>query len=216
MILIGQFDSPFVRRTAIVLNYHGLAYERRVLSVFADFENVLEENPLGKVPVLQLENGEKIFDSRMIIDYIEQLMPEAARLTPTTLKHRLQVQRLEAVALGLTEKSYERGIEYARRSADKVDAHWACRLKKQIVSALNWLESHQPNPWVYGDKLSQADITCAVAFTYLREKQQIKLCVGDYPALDKHCDHCESLLSFSSSPYSASEAHRSGWRPRDE
>lgn len=55
MILIGQYDSPFVPRVAVALNLYGIGFERRVLSVFADFDAMLRINPLGKVPVLQLD-----------------------------------------------------------------------------------------------------------------------------------------------------------------
>ncbi len=215
MILIGQFDSPFVRRVAVTMNHHGIIFGRRILSVFTDFEQMLEENPLGKVPVLELEDGSHIFDSRMIIDYIEQLVPAEKRLVPMNPENRWRVLRIEAVALGLAEKSYERGVEYARRQPDKIDPQWSERLKQQIESALTWLESMQPNPWLYGDTMTQADITCAIAFTFLREKQQILLSRGDYPALDEHCDYCESLPMFQSSCYSAQEASNSGWKPRD-
>ena len=76
MILVGQYDSPFVRRVAITMNFYGLSFERRVLSVFTDFDEMLKVNPLGKVPVLELDNGELLFDSRLIIDYLDRLVPE--------------------------------------------------------------------------------------------------------------------------------------------
>ncbi|MFT5114273.1 MAG: glutathione S-transferase [Parasphingorhabdus sp.] len=214
MILIGQFDSPFVRRTAVTMNYYGIPFERKILSVFTDFEKMLDQNPLGKVPILVLDNGECIFDSRMIIDYVERLVSEKERLIPAELDHRCSVLRVEAVALGLAEKSYERGLEYARRQPDKIDENWSERLKRQITSALAWLESQQPDPWLYGDRMTQADITCAVAYTYLREKQQIAFSSSDFPTLDEHSNYCESLQAFKLSAYSALEATNSGWQPK--
>ncbi len=215
MVLVGQFDSPFVRRVAVTMNHYGLAFERRILSVFTDFDEILEVNPLGKVPVLVLKSGEQLFDSRMIIDYLDRLVPEEKCLVPEDPDFRRLVLRGEAVALGLAEKSYERGIEFARRHPGKFDAGWAERLKQQIVSALAWFEKQAPDPWLCGDKMTQADLTCAVAFTFLREKQQIRLLHDDYPALQAHCDRCEALPEFLASPYSAREAAQSGWKPRD-
>ncbi|MEM7561616.1 MAG: glutathione S-transferase family protein [Pseudomonadota bacterium] len=214
MILIGQFDSPFVRRTAVTMNHYGIPFERKVLSVFSDFDDMLKENPLGKVPALVLDNGEYLFDSRMIIDYVERLVPIEERLTPDSPEARRRVLRAEAISLGLAEKCYERGIEYARRQPDKIDEIWAERLQRQIISSLRWLEALQADPWLCEARISQADITCAVAFTYLREKQQITLSRGDFPGLDRHCDFCEALPAFKSSPYSATEASNSGWLPR--
>ena len=215
MILVGQYDSPFVRRVAITMNCYGLSFERRVLSVFADFDEMLKVNPLGKVPVLELDNGELIFDSRLIIDYLDRLIPEKNRLVPSEPESRMQVLRVEAVALGLAEKSYERGLEFARRNQDKIDIVWADRLKKQVVSALSWLESQAPDPWFCGDKMTQADITGAVALTFLREKQQVRINQGDYPCLEALCNRCEALPVFKASAYSAKEAAQSGWTPRN-
>ena len=64
MILLGQFDSPFVRRTAVAMNHHGIAFERKLLSVFKNFGEMLEYNALAKVPVLLLNDGEPIIDNR--------------------------------------------------------------------------------------------------------------------------------------------------------
>jgi len=212
MILVGQFDSPFVRRVAITMIQYGLPFERKILSVFTDFEKMLAVNPLGKVPVLQLDNGENIFDSRMIIDYLDRLVPENIRLIPSNTEIRIQVLRAEAIALGLAEKCYERGIEFSRRHPDKVDLDWAERLQRQIVSALGWLESQNPDPWLCGEVITQADISCAVAYTFLREKQQINLSPDAYPVLEAHCNRCETLPEFKMSAYSAREAARSGWK----
>ena len=60
MILVGQYDSPFVRRVAVTMNFYRMPFERQVLSVFSDFDAMLLINPLGKVPVLQLDNGERL------------------------------------------------------------------------------------------------------------------------------------------------------------
>ncbi len=215
MILVGQFDSPFVRRVAITMNHYGLSFERKILSVFTDFEKMLAINPLGKVPALQLDDGEYIFDSRMIIDYLDRLFPEEIRLIPSNPEYRIQVLRTEAIALGLAEKCYERGIEFSRRHPDKIDLNWAERLQRQIVSALFWLESQNPAPWLCGEVITQADISCAVAYTFLREKQQIKISPGAYPALEAHCNRCEALPEFKMSAYSAKEAAQSGWKPPD-
>jgi len=216
MILIGQYDSPFVRRVAVTLNIYQIEYERKVLSVFTDFEEILKINPVGKVPVLQLSTGEYLFDSRMILEYLESIAPESQRLGSPDPAIRNNCLRVEAVALGLAEKCYERGIEFARRDPDKVDVVWAERLKAQIISALNWLDSYRANPWLVGESISQADITCAVAYTFLLKKLQIEVNRGTYKILDAHNEYCEELPEFKQSPYSVDEALRSGWKKHSE
>ena len=68
--LVGQYDSPFLRRVAVTMHCYGIPYERDVLSVFRNADQVAEINPLIKVPVLILPNGEKVFDSQMILEVL--------------------------------------------------------------------------------------------------------------------------------------------------
>jgi glutathione S-transferase len=157
MILVGQYDSPFVRRVAVALHFYAMPFERRTLSVFSDFTAMLKVNPLGKVPVLQLDDGELLFDSRAILDYIDGLVEPHRRLLPPEEPHRRRVLRMESVALGLTEKLYERIFEFARRDPAKRDTAVVQRVEQQIASALSWLEALRPSPWLYGDRLNRAD-----------------------------------------------------------
>jgi glutathione S-transferase len=215
MILVGQYDSPFVRRIAVTMNLYAMPFDRRILSVFTDFAAMLAINPLGKVPVLQLDNDERLFDSRAILDYLDGLVPPARCLLPPDEPHRRQVRRIEAVALGLAEKLYERGFEFARRDPAKRDAAVVQRIERQIASALTWLEALQPNPWLYGDRITRADVTAAIAVTYMRQKWPALLTLVHHDTLAAHCTHCESLGGFVQAAYSATEAQRSGWVPVD-
>ena len=215
MILIGQYDSPFVRRVAVALNFCDTTFERRVTSVFTEFDEILEINPLGKVPILQLENGEILFDSQIILDYLERNLPKEKRLMPSNDVDWLYVSRIEVIALGVAQKAYERAIELVRRNPEKKDPNWIERLEQQIISACSWLEALSPSPWLYGSKLTRADITCAVAFTYLKAKQERAIRSESFPKLEKHNMHCEALPEFRHSAYSATEAERSGWRPSE-
>ncbi|HTI83501.1 MAG TPA: glutathione S-transferase family protein [Acetobacteraceae bacterium] len=212
MNLIGQYDSPFVRRVAVTMNLYELPFERRVLSVFTDFAAVLALNPLGKVPVLELDDGEHLFDSRAILDYLDGLMPPQRRLLPADEPHRRRVLRIEAVAVGLAEKLYERGYELARRDPAKRDPAVLDRVEHQIASALAWLAAVRPAPWFYGTHISRADLTSAIAVSYLREKHA-PLLARTPSVLLAHCEHCEALDAFARAAYSAAEAQASGWVP---
>jgi glutathione S-transferase len=211
MILVGQYDSPFVRRVAVTLNLYGIAFERRILSVFSDFGAMLELNPLGKVPVLELDDGERLYDSRAILDYVDGLVAPDRRMVPAGEPERRRVLRIEAVALGLTEKLYERTFEFARRDPEKRDPAVVARAERQIWSALAWLEALKPAPWLYGERTSRADVTAAIAYTYMNEKQAALLAQRPHPGLDRHCARCEALPAFKAAAYSATEAQRSGW-----
>ena len=213
MILIGQYDSPFVRRVAIALNYYGMPFERRVLSVFQDFDAVLGINPLGKVPALILPGGDHLYDSRSIIEFLEGIVRPNHRLTPTDDVLRCEMLRAEAVGVGLAEKIYERGIEFARRSPGKQDPAWVERLERQIETSLLWLEKLIHSEWLVGGEMTRADLAVAVAATYAVEKLPQLFDPARLPQLDAHRRRCESSPSFSAAAYSASEALATGWRP---
>ena len=212
MILVGQYDSPFVRRVAVTLHLDGLPFERQVLSVFRDFDAVLRINPLGKVPTLLLPCGEHLFDSRAILDHLDLLVPPAARLLPGEEPGRRHVLQAEAVALGLCEKLYERGFELGRRAPARQDPTVLERVERQIKSALGWLEVLRPAPWLVGERLTRADVTAAIAMTYLREKHPSLADPGEAPGLHALCDRCEAMEPFQHAGYSETEAARSGWQ----
>lgn len=209
MILTGQYDSPFVRRAAVALNHHGVAFERRVLSVFADFDAMLTVNPLGKVPVLSLDDGRVLPDSRAIIEWLDLGARPEHRLLPEG-DAAIAVLAIEAVAIGLAEKTYERGLLVGRNAPGKPD--WIDRLERQIGSALDWLSGRVGPGWTVDDRISRADLAIVVALTYLAEKAPT-LYTRAAPALAAFRDRSEALPVFAASPYSANEAAASGWRP---
>jgi glutathione S-transferase len=214
MILVGQYDSPFVRRVAVTLNLYGIPFVRRPFSVFKDFDAVLALNPLGKVPVLTLDDGENLFDSRAILDYLDSLVEPELRLLPPAEPERHRVLRVEVIAVGLCEKLYELGYEFARREAGKQDPGVVARTERQVRSALDWLEALRPSPWLHGANLTRADMTAAIAVTYMREKQAGLVPRSRHPMLQALCDRCEATDQFLNASYSTAEAARSGWRPR--
>jgi glutathione S-transferase len=82
-VLVGQYDSPFVRRVAVVLHYYCVAFDRRVLSTFGDFDTMLELGPLGKVPVFVMVDGERLWDSRAILDFLHGQVSPSSPCCPT-------------------------------------------------------------------------------------------------------------------------------------
>ena len=88
MILIGQYDSPFVRRVAIALTLYGLAFEHKPWSTFGDAEKIRPYNPLTRVPTLVLDDGDVLIDSTAIIDYLDSLVPAEKRMFPSAEPER--------------------------------------------------------------------------------------------------------------------------------
>jgi len=213
MILVGQYDSPFVRRVAIALHHYGMPFERRVLSVFKDFDEMITINPLGKVPSLILDDGETLFDSRTIIEYLDAIATTSKQLVPTMEPDRRKVLKIETIGVGLAEKTYERGLEYSRRAPGASDPKWRDRLELQIGSACHWLESHSLSPWLYGDTFTRADLAVAVAMQYLERVVPEIESVRQFPKIHELRQRCEALEAFTMVHDARVEALASGWRP---
>lgn len=213
MILYGQYDSPFVRRAAVALHHYGFDFEREVLSVFQNFDIMLTINPLGKVPALQLDDGEMIYDSRAIIEYLDSIADPDRRLSPGVENDALRraMFRIEAVGIGLAEKTYERGIEFSRRAPGKHDPEWIARLERQILTALAWIEDNVRLEWMVGDRMTRADLAVVIATTYLSEKLPDLYDRHRFSKLEIHRERCESLWPFCAAAYSAVEAQATGW-----
>lgn len=201
MILIGHYDSPFVRRVAVTLHHYGMAFERQVLSVFADADAVRAVNPLGQVPVLRLDDGETLFDSAAILDHLDERAGPDRALTPADGPDRRAVLRLTAVAAGLAEKCIAYRGETVRRPADRRDPDQAARLAGQIAAALAWLDARAAGPWLHGETITQADITTAVTVTYLRHKLPDLFPADAHAALAGLTSRCERLPAFEAVPF---------------
>jgi glutathione S-transferase len=201
MILVGQYDSPFVRRVAITLHHYGLDYDRRALSTFGDFEDVLTVNPLGKIPALELADGEVLVDSQAILDHLDEVAGADAALTPPAGAERRAVLRRCAVALGVAEKAIALRTELYRRTDRRPDAGLVDRMMTQVASGLRWLEAQKPGPWFAGERMMQDDVTAAVVVTFLKKKPPEHFDAAAYPALDALNTRAEALPPFQAVPF---------------
>ena len=100
MLLIGMFDSPFVRRVAISLEALQLDFEHRNWSVGRDFDRIRAYSPLGRVPVLVLDGGEVLTESAAILEYLDRRVGPERALTPAAAADALPLLRLMAFATG--------------------------------------------------------------------------------------------------------------------
>ena len=162
--LIGQFDSPFVRRVAITMQIYGIAYTHCNWSVFADREQVIKVNPLCRVPVLQLDGGETLIESAAILDYLDELAgPDLALVPPLGVVRRQELKRT-SVALAASEKAVAMFYERHKRSAGSQDPEWSRRLRDQVVGAIDWL---QENVQPLSTRLQQSQLSTAVLMRFL-------------------------------------------------
>lgn len=196
MILVGRYRSPFTRRVAVSLRLLGLPCEHRPLSAWDAFEEVRAVNPLARIPALILDDGEVLYDSNAIVDYIDQLVGPELALTPPSGAARRRVLRFVALALGVTDKVVAVVYEQAQHKPEQVSEGWIERCEKQARSGLAALESENPTLWLAGDRLTQADIATVVMYDFVRLVNPSLLSPGVYPCLDALAARCAELPAF--------------------
>lgn len=197
MILIGQYDSPFVRRVGIALRLYGMPFEHRSWSVFGDADRVAALNPLTRVPTLVLDDGEVLVDSTSMLDFLDGLVPADRALFPREEPARRRALKVAALATGLADKAVS--LFYELRLHEHVSALWAERCRGQIVAVRDALESDRAAracKYWFGDAIGHADIAVAVALRFLGEAHADLAAGRDHPALAAHCARLESLPEF--------------------
>ena len=197
MILIGMFDSPFVRRVAVSMDLLGVRFEHRDWSVGKDQARIREFNPLGRVPTLVLDDGEVLVESAMILDHLDQQAGPERALLPPAGEARRSAQGLIALASGALDKGVQQVYERIFRPAEKRHEPWLQRCAGQMRGALGELEARcaaTTSEWLAGDGLSQADITLACYLTYMQEAVPVDLAA--YAALHARVARCEALPVF--------------------
>jgi len=197
MLLIGQFDSPFVRRVGIALELYGIGYEHRPWSVWRDAERIAAHNPLLRVPTLVLDDGECLLESSAILDALDERVGAERALLPRTGAVRRDGLRVIALATGLADKAVSMFYEQALHP--EVSEKWLSRCRTQIGGVLTALEadrSHRTTSHWLGAELSHADIAVACALRFLGESSPGVFNLTLYPALEAHAGACESLAVF--------------------
>lgn len=197
MILIGQFDSPFVRRVAIAMRLYGMDFRHERWSVFGDAEKLGAINPLRRVPTLVLEDGVALTDSFAIIDWLDHLMGPDRALFPASGTARRDAVRVTAFMCGLADKAVS--LFYEMKLHDVTSDIWTERCQAQIGGTLALLErekASQPEPFWGGDTLGHADIATACVLRFVSEAHSGVIDRASVPALSALADRCEALPVF--------------------
>lgn len=200
MLLIGQFDSPFVRRVAIALHHYGLPFEHRPWSVFAQANEIARYNPLRRVPVLVKGDGEALVESACILDALDDLIDDDLRLIPRSGPERRAVLRVCAFAMGLADKAVSLLYERVLRKEERRSPAWIDRCTQQIDATLDLLETERRaarEPFWSG-ALSHADIALACVLRFTGEAHPELLRGRARPALFAHAERCEAMPAFQS------------------
>ena len=197
MILIGQYDSSYVRRVGIALRLYDMPFEHRPWSVFGDAEKIAACNPLTRVPTLVLDDGDALVDSVSILDHLDGLVPPERALHPREEPARRRSLKVSALASGLADKAVS--LFYERKLHETPSALWEERCLRQIHGTLAALEADRAaraGPYWFGDRIGHADIAVAASVRHMREPHPDLADLGGFPALSDHCERMEALPVF--------------------
>jgi glutathione S-transferase len=198
MKLIGSSSSPYVRKVRIVMAEKKLDYEFVSEDVWAADTTIGQSNPLGKVPCLVMEGGEALFDSRVIVEYLDTLSP-VGKLIPAMGRERAEVKTWEALADGVLDAAILARLEahWAGRSNEQRSQAWIDRqLAKVHASVKAMSQGLGEKPFCAGIYLSLADIAVGCALGYLEFRFPQMDWAGDYPNLSKLHEKLTQRQSF--------------------
>lgn len=166
MKLVTSLTSPYGRKVRIVLLEKKIPFQLQIENPWLPDSPVNDLNPLGKVPVLVLEDGVSVFDSPVIVDYLDTLTP-VANLIPREARSRMAVRSVEALADGMTDAAVAAYLE-RKRAPDKQDADWIALQEKSLHRGLAALaEALGEKALFLGTAMTLADIATVCALAYL-------------------------------------------------
>ena len=197
MKLIGSLTSPYVRKVRIVMAEKKLDYQLELEDVWAS-DAILKSNPLGKVPCLVMEGGEAVFDSRVIVDYLDTRSP-VSRLIPESSRERTEVRTWESLADGILDAAILARLEqtWSGRADGERSQSWIDRQMRKIDASLTAVSTGLADkPYCTGIHLSLADIAVGCALGYLDFRFPAIPWRREHPNLSRLADKLETRQSF--------------------
>jgi glutathione S-transferase len=195
MKLIASLTSPYARKVRIALAEKKIEYDLVEESPWTVETTVPTYNPLGKVPVFVLDDGTTLFDSRVIVEYLDTVSP-VSRLIPEPNRQRIGVRRWEALADGICDAAVAIVLE-SKRAAGQQDRNWLARQRGKVDLGLQELARELGDKaWCNGEGYSLADIATGCALGYLDLRHAAIDWRGTYPNLVKLADKLSKRPSF--------------------
>lgn len=188
MKLFASLASPYTRKVRIVLAEKRIDFDLVVVDVAPVDNPVGEHNPLGKIPTLLLDDGTALYDSRVIVEFLDSASP-ASRLLPEDNRERVAVRRWEALADGVTDAGLLVRYESLRPRSEQ-SADWVAKQMAKVRRGLARLNSDLgTEDWCHGDRYSLADIAlgCCLGWLDFRKPGGLDWRAG-YPNLVRHYD----------------------------
>lgn len=184
MKLIGSLTSPYVRKVRIVFLEKKVDVDLELENVWAADTKIALNNPLGKVPCLILDDGEAIYDSRVIAEYVDTLSP-VGKLIPAGSRERATVKTWEALADGVDDAGILARLEVTLRPTEQQSSEWLERQMGKINAALAQMSRELgENVWCHGNQMTLADIAVGCALGYMLFRFPNIAWQAQYPNLD--------------------------------
>ena len=197
MKLIGSLTSPYVRKVRVVMAEKKLECEFVLEDVWGN-DAILKSNPLGKVPCLVMDGGEAVFDSRVIVEYLDTLSP-VGKLIPPTGRERTEVRTWEALSDGLCDAAILARMEahWSGRSEAQRSQKWIDRQMSRVDAAVESMSRGLADkPFCTGNLFTLADVAVGCALSYLDFRfAHIDWRTG-YPNLQRLLDKLSARQSF--------------------
>ena len=198
MKLIASPTSPYARKVRIALVEKRIDCEFVQDSPWSPETKVTVHNPLGKVPVLVLDDGTSLYDSRVIVEYLDTVSP-VSRLIPEPSRQRIAVKRWEALADGICDAAVAVVLE-GKRPARQQSKEWIARQRDKIDRGVRELATElEDKPWCNGEAYTLADIAAGCALGYLELRHPDIDWRNAYPNLEKLAEKLSKRQSFQDS-----------------
>ena len=195
MKLVTSLTSPYGRKVRVVLLEKKIPFQLQVENPWLPDSPVPGFNPLGKVPVLVLEDGVSVFDSRVIVEYLDNVSP-VAHLIPSEPKIRMVVRGVEALADGVTDAAVALYLE-RKRPPEQQSSDWLLLQEKTLFRGLEALsEALGEKPWYLGNGMTLADVVCGCMLGYLELRFPEIDWRSAHPNLAKLADKLATRPSF--------------------
>ena len=198
MKLIGSNSSPYVRKVRVVMAEKKLDYDFVLEDVWSAETQIIESNPLGKVPCLVMEGGEAVFDSRVIVEYLDTLSP-VGKLIPSSGRERVEVKTWEALADGVMDAAILARLEatWDGRAAHERSQAWIDRQMAKVHAGVEAMsQGLGEQPFCHGIHLSLADVAVGCALGYLDFRFPDIAWREAYPNLARLHDKLQQRASF--------------------
>jgi glutathione S-transferase len=195
MKLLASKNSPFARKVRIAFAEKKIEYMLVEQDPWEPGNVVSDHSPLGKVPVLVLEDGTNLFDSRVIVEYIDLVSP-VSRLIPEPVRQRIQVKRWEALGDGLLDAAVGARMEARRPQRQQNPANIERQLGRMRAAVELMARDLGDSTWCNGEAYSLADIATGVALSYLDFRHPEFAWRDSLPNLARHLQKLAKRPSF--------------------